>query len=103
MTSSTGKMGQEHDHDTIHITKYGTVVMAVLQYDKTPVVNSAKCTGYMHSVMWGIPCPLGFLYKGHQGERSPQPPEEAHFSLAPWELFFLSSTSSLAPAQCSLR
>jgi hypothetical protein len=34
-------MGQAHDHDTIHSTKYDTTVMTVLQCDKTPVANSA--------------------------------------------------------------
>jgi hypothetical protein len=37
----TVKMGQAHDDDTIHSTKYGTAVMTALQYDKTPVVSSA--------------------------------------------------------------
>jgi hypothetical protein len=93
-------MGQAHDHDATYSTKDGTAVMTTLQGDKTPVVNSVVC---MYSVLWGIPCPLGTLYKGHQGDRSAQPLEEAQFFFAPWELFFLSSTRSLAPAQCSLR
>ena len=32
----------------------------------------------MYSVMWATLCPLGSLYKEHQGERSRQPPR-AHF------------------------
>jgi hypothetical protein len=52
----------------------------------------------MCTMQWASPCPLGTLYKGHQGEQAAQPLEEAHFSLAPWELSFLSSTSSLALA-----
>jgi hypothetical protein len=67
-------MGHAHAHDSSHSTKDSTMMM---QGDKTPVINSAIVC--MYSVLWGIPCPMGTLYKGHQGERSPQPPEEAHF------------------------
>jgi hypothetical protein len=34
-------MGQAHDDDTSHSTKYSTTVMTALQCDKTPVVKSA--------------------------------------------------------------
>jgi hypothetical protein len=40
-TPRTVKMGQAHDDDTSHSTKYGITVMTVLQGDKTPVVSSA--------------------------------------------------------------
>jgi hypothetical protein len=55
----------------VYSTQYGTM-MALLQYDKTLVVNSgivAQCT------VWGSPCPMGSLYKDHQGERTPSPLE----------------------------
>jgi hypothetical protein len=40
-TPRTVKMGQAHNDNTIHSTKYGTAVMTALQYDKTPVVSLA--------------------------------------------------------------
>jgi hypothetical protein len=65
-------MGQAHDHDAVYSTKDSTAVMTSLQYDKTPVVNSAAvaqctCTVYSepHLVPWAP------YIRGTRGNKQP--------------------------------
>jgi hypothetical protein len=52
-------MGQAHDHDAVHSTKDGTVVMQATVLTRPKWSTQLQCTGYTNSVLWGISCPLG--------------------------------------------
>jgi hypothetical protein len=68
-------MGLAHDRDVVHSTEDGTMLMQATVWQDPSSQTQLQC---MCTMQWGIPCPLGSLYKRHQGEQAAQSPEEAH-------------------------